>query len=148
MNETKGTTMRFKRYVLTALVAALIWPILLAIFQNPLWNLMQNWRLLAIVLMWQIFASTIIGVWAGDLAYSWTSGKIPLATWKQSFAYGLIALSATAVFCIWLSREISEMYKVHIGYVATFKSHGMAAFVSIFIAAVIIDLLVREYRHQ
>ena len=76
--------MQIQRYLFTALLAVLIWPVYLWFTGDWLFSIMREYPEVALLLLGSIFLGTLAAIWCVDGATAWSSGGLPLISVKST----------------------------------------------------------------
>jgi hypothetical protein len=132
--------MRIERYLYTALLATLLWPLFLWLKKDPLFDLMLMDREIALYLLLSLFGGTIAGIWCIGAKWRGDAAIISVASSTTRIS---IAVLATGIFSIPCLRLL-QVLDAHVSYVAILLNWGSLAFTAVWIATYIVDILKRQ----
>ncbi len=135
--------MRIKRYVFTAIIAALFWPVVLYLLDNPLLNLMRLDGRVTAGLMLSLAFATLCGVWVNDAHSGWASGVKHLGGFDVMLSRFLIAFVSLLIFAIPYSMTITAFAGIRFSYMDALVSQGFVIVGTVWITTQVVDILAR-----
>lgn len=138
--------MRIQRIVYTTIIAAMIWPILLALRDHPITFFMLHDLKVAIYLEIMLMASTACGIRCVDTVEDWSSAKMPPAGLEVMGTRFLIAAITALLFALPFSILVAGITETPYGYMNALMNQGFTVGGATWLSTIIVDLLVRNYR--
>ncbi len=140
--------MRAQRYAFTALFAALLWPLIMRVADNPLLGILIQLMPLGIIVTIALSLATVAGIWVVDGMSGWSGGTQPLGGTHATMLRLGIGLVAMIVFCIPLRVVMSKLTGSDFTFAHVVASQGLGVFAAVLIAVQIVDILVRTYQKR
>ena len=137
--------MQMQRYLFTAVLSTLMWPLSLWCLGNPLVELMRLDYSVGLYLEASLFLATIAGVWSVDATMDWSAGKTPLFGGVAVATHAGIAVIAATVFSIPYSSLITVLSGQSFSYLDALLGQGIIVLGIVWIATQIVDVLKRDY---